>query len=84
MTDPDDIPDDVMEAAAALRNAVIWQSNAANVVIARALLAEREKERERIAREIECDCCDVCGESPGYPKCANEVAAAIRRGDGCP
>jgi len=40
----------------------------------------REGERERIASEVECDCCDVCGESPGYPKCANEIAAAIRSG----
>lgn len=37
----------------------------------------------RAAAEVaECDCCDVCGESPGYPKCANEIASAIRALDG--
>ncbi len=39
-----------------------------------------EAEREQIASMVECDCCDVCGESPGYPKCANEIAALIRKG----
>ncbi|WP_416192969.1 Lar family restriction alleviation protein [Nitrobacter sp. TKz-YC01] len=40
--------------------------------------AIRADERERCAKLVECDCCDVCGESPGFPKCANEIAAAIR------
>lgn len=33
---PDDIPEDLMEAARALRTAVIWESNAAIEIIARA------------------------------------------------
>lgn len=40
--------------------------------------AVRDKALEEAARAIQCDCCDVCGESPGYPKCAGEQAAAIR------
>ena len=41
-------------------------------------LADAEREGMRRAAEIAaCDCCDVCGESPGYPKCANEIAADI-------
>ena len=26
---------------------------------------------------IRCDCCDCCGESPGYPVCANVQAKRI-------
>ena len=36
------IPPEFMERAAALRSAVIWQSNAANEIIARALMAEHD------------------------------------------
>lgn len=39
----DTIPDDIWEAARALRSAVNWQSNASVEVIARALRAERER-----------------------------------------
>lgn len=54
----------------------------AHEIIARAIdQARREGYAAgvRAAAEVaECDCCDVCGESPGYPKCANEIAAEIR------
>lgn len=36
MTRPDDLPEWAWEEAAALRSAVVWQSNASNEVIARA------------------------------------------------
>lgn len=43
-----------------------------------AALAKAEREgMKRAAELIRCDCCDVCGESPGYPKCANELADLI-------
>ena len=41
------IPDDIWEAARSLRNAVNWASNESVEIIANALLAEREAERER-------------------------------------
>lgn len=34
---------------------------------------------EEAAKAIQCDCCDVCGESPDYEYvCANELAARVR------
>lgn len=57
MTKPDDVPEWAWAAAAALRSAVIWQSNASNEFIAHALMAaERrgiEAGRERFARVCE-------------------------------
>jgi hypothetical protein len=51
---PADIPDDVwaaaMDAAAGLRNAVVWQSNSANEIIATCLASTRLDERERCAK----------------------------------
>lgn len=43
------IPAEFMERAATLRIAVVWQSNASNEVIARALMAEHESKDARIA-----------------------------------
>jgi hypothetical protein len=43
------IPDDVMERARVLRQRVVWSSNGSIEDVARALLAEREAERERAA-----------------------------------
>ncbi|MDE2106770.1 MAG: hypothetical protein KGL39_56670 [Patescibacteria group bacterium] len=43
---------------------------------ARAALAITGK---MLAKAIQCDCCDVCGESPQFEHvCANEIAARIR------
>lgn len=47
MAAPKGIPEDIWRSAAALRAAVIWESNEANEIIAGALLAERIIERER-------------------------------------
>jgi len=55
MARPDDITEAAWAEAAALRSAVIWQSNAANETIARALMAAeargRAEEREACANE---------------------------------
>lgn len=68
------IPTDIQKAAAAIYALLGRGPDADERTIAEALNAERE----RCAEIAACDCCDVCGESPGYPKCANEIAAAIR------
>lgn len=63
-----------MERAAALRNAVVWQSNASNQVIARALMAEHDgAEQER-----GCTCLEVYGEDPACPAhgCGSDWAKA--------
>lgn len=84
-----EIPAEFMERAAALRNAVIWQSNESNEVIARALMAERDAERERCAN-VEAVTTDLpkgmyglavidsfrCGAQAG----ADALRAAIRAG----
>jgi len=43
------IPDDIWEAARALRGAVLWESNSGVEYIARALMAEREKASDQYA-----------------------------------
>lgn len=73
------LPDWAMEAAASLRSAVVWQSNSANVIVSRALLDAEQRGMECAATIAQCDCVDVCGESPDYQNvCANEIAARIR------
>jgi hypothetical protein len=57
------IPREFMERAAALRSAVIWQSNAANEIIARALMAEHGSG----AIAPECSCLEILGEDPACP-----------------
>ena len=57
MTKPDEYPLDVwnaaMDAAAGLRNAVLWQSNASNEVIAVCLASTRMDERKRAIEACE-------------------------------
>lgn len=76
------IPRDLIEKAIVIYDALGRGQTLDERTIARAFhqvaIAARRDEREKIAREVECDCCDACGESPGYPLCANEIAAAIR------
>ncbi|KRD56510.1 hypothetical protein [Ensifer sp. Root278] len=50
------IPDDIWEAARALRNAVNWNSNSSVEIIARALLAERERNVQPRKKIIEAMC----------------------------
>ncbi len=93
---PDDISKEAWEAAHVVNVDQLWawipddmddkklyQDTAS---IARAIMRARREGYAagvRAAAEVaECDCCDVCGESPGYPKCANEIASAIRALDG--
>lgn len=75
-----DIPEHIMEEAAALRRAVVWQSNEAVEHIARALAAAEqrgaEKERERCAKVAE----KFRDRNP-FPTVYEAIAAAIRRGE---
>jgi hypothetical protein len=48
-----ELPEWAMEEAAALRSAVVWQSNASNEVIARALVAAERRGIERSAKVAE-------------------------------
>lgn len=53
MPNPYDVPEWAWAEAAALRSAVIWQSNASNEIIARALLAAERRGIERAAKVAE-------------------------------
>jgi hypothetical protein len=82
MVRPDGIPEDVwrsaMDAAAGLRNAVVWQSNSANEIIATCLASTRLDERERCAKVAD-DHAIAWGLAMGQQ--AKEIATAIRKGD---
>ena len=78
MVERPEIPEHIWDAARALRNAVLWESNSSVEHIARALLAAekrgKEDERERCAKIAE------TAETPedGEYWIANRIAAAIR------
>lgn len=71
-----ELPEWAMEEAAALRSAVVWQSNASNEVIARALVAAERRGIERAA-DIAEGFDGGAGTNPwGWP---DRIAAAIRQ-----
>ncbi|OAM78208.1 hypothetical protein A3840_06810 [Devosia elaeis] len=57
----DQVPEWAMAEAASLRSAVVWQSNAANETIARALLAAERRGIERAAAKAD----EVATNPPG-------------------
>lgn len=62
-TDVQTMPEWAMEAAAGLRSAVIWQSNAANEAIALALVTAERRGMDRAANLLEAGYDRVPGES---------------------
>ena len=70
-------PDWAMAEAAALRSAVIWQSNAANEIIALALVAAEKRGMERAA-EITKSVSESYGmDESGWFECCETVEASI-------
>lgn len=86
MTNP--LPDWAMEKAREKAEELlgtVWRHRDVEIIAAALLSAYQQGKLDghgEAAEAIQCDCCDVCGESPDYENvCANELTARIRRLD---
>lgn len=75
-----DLPEHIMDEAAALRRAVVWQSNEAVEHIARALAAAEQRGREEAIQRFS-DWFDAFVNGPAKTADFDDLAAAIRRGE---
>lgn len=81
-SEPAEAPEDFLFRYSCETGDEDWETIPERLAASKAALAAAHADgmREGMQRAAEiarCDCCDVCGESPGHPKCANEIAAAI-------